>query len=92
MSRIIRKPLLTEKNTAHGESGVYAFEVQLDADKTEIRKAIEKVFQVKVSSVRTLVCRDRAKRTAKSVSGVKYWKKALVKLQPGQKINLFEGA
>ncbi len=91
MKRVIRKPLISEKNTKHLSSGVYAFEVDRTADKAEIKSAIEKLFQVKVVSVRTLVSRGKTKRTRLGVSVPKHWKKALVKLAPGSKIGIFEG-
>lgn len=92
MFYVIKKPLITEKNSFHAESGVYAFEVDKSATKMEIKAAVEKLFRVKVASVNTAVCRGRSRRTKVGVSAVKYWKKALVKLAPGEKIQLFEGA
>ena len=91
MMQIIKKPLVTEKNTVHGAQGIYAFEVDPDATKDQVRNAVEKAFDVKVQQVRTMICRGRKRRTQKSLSKVRYWKKALVKVQPGQKIKLFEG-
>lgn len=92
MSQIIKRPLITEKNSMLAENGVYVFEVDKKANKTEIKTAIEKYFQVKVQSVNTANCRGQAKRTAKSIGRVPHWKKATVKLKAGQKIGLFEGA
>lgn len=92
MLDIIRKPLVSEKNSLLAESGIYTFEVNLGANKTEIKKAIEKAFKVKVASVRTIIGRGRAKRTRTGQGRVYYSKKALVKLAPGEKIGLFEGA
>ena len=92
MYQIIKKPLVSEKNSLHAENGTYAFEVEKTATKTEVKNAIEKLFRVKVSSVRTSVCRGRAARTRGGVGSVYYWKKALVKLAPGEKIAIFEGA
>ena len=89
---LIRRPLVTEKNTILAERNVYVFEVVQAATKVEIRNAVEKVFGVKVTGIRTMICRDRQRRTAKSMSRVSYWKKALVQLAEGQKIKLFEGA
>lgn len=74
------------------ETGVYVFEVDKKANKSEIKKAVEKSFRVKVKSVRTVICRGRAKRTRLGVGRVQYWKKALVRLNSGEKISLFEGA
>lgn len=88
----IKKPLVTEKNSLMAENGVYVFEVDRQATKTEIRNSIEKYFDVRVSSVRTSICRGRARKTKLGVGKVKYWKKAMVKLKEGEKITLFEGA
>lgn len=92
MLNVIKKPLISEKNSTHAELGIYAFEVNRKASKTDIRKAIEKSFNVKVSSINTQVCRGRSRKTRLGVSKVRYWKKALVKLKVGEKIALFEGA
>ncbi|MCB0509327.1 MAG: 50S ribosomal protein L23 [Bacteroidetes bacterium] len=92
MYQLIKRPLITEKNSGLNEKGVYVFEVDKKATKVEIRNAIEKAFRVKVESVNTSICRGRGKRTRFGVSKVPYWKKALIKLAPGNKITLFEGA
>ena len=92
MNFIIKRPLVTEKNTFHQEKGIYAFEVKASANKAEIKKAVEKGFRVKVDEVKTLNCRGRAKSNRFGLGQVPRWKKALVKLSPGQKIEIFEGA
>ena len=92
MLYIIKKPLITEKNSMLAEKGTYAFEVDKKSTKTDIRKAVEKSFGVKVDKIQTMVCRGRARKTKLGLSKVKYWKKALVKLKAGEKITLFEGA
>jgi large subunit ribosomal protein L23 len=92
MYNIIKRPLVTEKNSILAESGVYAFEVEKTSTKTEVKNAVEKLFRVKVVSVNTSVCRGRARKTKLGLSKVRYWKKALVKLAQGEKIKLFEGA
>lgn len=92
MFYLVKKPLVTEKNSMHAEKGVYVFEVDKKATKIEIKKAIEKYFRVKVSHVRTAVCRGRSRRTRLGESKTKYWKKAMVTLKTGEKISLFEGA
>lgn len=92
MNGIIKRPLVTEKNTQHGESGVYVFEVTREANKKEIQRVIEKMFKVKVKSVKTMNCRTKVKNIRFGVSKKQYWKKALVRLAPGDKIGLFEGA
>ena len=92
MLYVIKKPLVTEKNSMMAEFGVYAFEVDKKATKTDVKKAVEKNFRVKVESVNTQICRGRAKKTKFGSTKIKYWKKALVKVKAGEKISLFEGA
>ncbi len=91
MRHIIKAPLVTEKNTLHSAAGVYVFEVDMTADKTEIRAVVEKNFGVKVDSIRTSVCRGDGKNTKFGRTKTPYWKKAFVKLKAGEKIALFEG-
>lgn len=88
----IKKPLISEKNSMMNEKGVYTFEVERKASKPEIKAAVEKMFRVKVKSVRTSVCRGRTTRNKYGTSSVKYWKKAMVQLKAGERIALFEGA
>ncbi len=92
MYQIIKRPLVTEKNNELSQKGIYAFEVDKKATKVEIKNSVEKLFRVKVSTVRTAICRGRSKRTKLGVSAPKYWKKAFIKLSPGEKIEMFEGA
>lgn len=92
MKTIIKKPIMTEKNAVYQAAGVYVFEVDLKADKKEIRSAVEKYFRVKVSSVNTVVCRGRGKANKFGMSAAPHWKKAFVKLAAGEKIRIFEGA
>lgn len=91
MSQLIKRPLLTEKNNILASQNVYVFEVARQADKPMIKEHIEKYFDVKVQSIRTAICRGRARRVQRNVSRVKYWKKAIVRLVDGEKIDLFEG-
>ncbi|QDK38814.1 50S ribosomal protein L23 [Bdellovibrio sp. NC01] len=91
MKQVIKAPLVTEKNTYHNAAGVYVFEVDLKASKTEIKNAVEKNFKVKVAGVRTNICRGHSKYTKFGLTKVPYWKKAFVKLAEGEKIALFEG-
>ena len=92
MYYVLKRPLITEKHSAMAEHGVYVFEVDSKATKTDVKSAIEKYFRVKVASVNTAVCRGRASRNRFGSGKVKYWKKAMVKLKQGEKITLFEGA
>jgi large subunit ribosomal protein L23 len=91
MKQIIKKPLVTEKNTIHNAAGVYVFEVVTGATKPEIKNAIEKGFGVKIQSINTSNCRGAAKTNKFGNGRIPYWKKAFVKLAPGEKIALFEG-
>lgn len=92
MAGIIRRPMITEKSSSMAEAGVYVFEVDQAATKVEIKKAVEKSFRVKVKTVRTAMCRGRARRNKMGIGRVPHWKKAMVQLNPGEKIALFEGA
>jgi large subunit ribosomal protein L23 len=89
---VIKKPLVTEKNTSHIAANVYAFEVDTNAGKIQIAKAVEKAFGVKVVEVNTMNCRGRQRRMGRFLSKVGHFKKALVKVADGQKIKIFEGA
>lgn len=92
MFDVIKKPLLTEKSSAYSDFDTYVFEVSRSATKTQVREAVEKAFDVKVDSVRTLVARTRWVKKYAKFGPPKYYKKAFVKLQKGQKISIFEGA
>ncbi len=92
MKQIVKRPLITEKNTILNAAGVYVFEVASEATKPDIKKAIEKGFGIKVLSVKTSNCRGIAKTNRYGYGRVPYWKKAFVRLAPGEKISLFEGA
>jgi large subunit ribosomal protein L23 len=90
--RTIVRPLITEKSSAaYQERGEYCFEVHPDASKPEIRAAIEQLFGVKVTGVWTSNQRGKEKRMGKSVGRRPNWKKAIVKLQEGDTIPIFEG-
>jgi large subunit ribosomal protein L23 len=88
---LIRKVLITEKGTGLREKqNQYAFEVARDANKIEIKQAIEKIFSVKVADVRTMQMHGKEKRQGRFVGRRNDWKKAIVTLKPDQKIELFE--
>jgi len=90
---IIKRPVITEKSNALREEGnQFVFEVDLDANKVQIRQAIEKVFGVRVASVRTQIVRGKMKRLRRSFGKRPNWKKAVVTLREGDTIELFEGA
>ena len=88
---VIRRALITEKGTALRElRNQYHFEVARDANKLEIKRAIEALFSVKVGSVRTQQLRGKVRRQGRYVGKRSDWKKAIVTLLPDQKIELFE--
>jgi len=88
---VVRRALITEKGTVLRETrNQYHFEVARDANKIEIKRAIETIFSVKVDSVRTQQMRGKLKRQGRYAGRRSDWKKAIVTLQPEQKIDLFE--
>jgi len=87
---IIKYPSITEKNTAlRAGQNKYVFEVDLGADKTEIKEAVEKLFSVDVVAVNTMVVKGKKKRTGRSVGYRSDKKKAIVKIKAGQNIEKF---
>jgi large subunit ribosomal protein L23 len=90
---IIRIPRITEKGTRLKEGdNVLTFEVRKDANKVQVRKAIEGIFKVKVADVTTVNYAGKRKRTGMREGRRSDWKKAYVTLKPGEKIDIFEGA
>ena len=89
---IIVKPLLTEKSTLMRESlNKVCFEVRKDANKIEIKKAIEEILKVKVNSVNVIRAEGKKKHLGRFEGRRNSWKKAIVTLNAGEKLNLFEG-
>ena len=86
---IVRAPSVTEKSTLLRSENKYVFKVDPSATKLEIRAAIEALFDVKVVSVNTLNVKGKKKRMGRFVGKRSDWKKALVKLADGDKIDLF---
>ena len=90
---ILVRPLMTEKSMRQKEElNTVAFKVRTDANKVEIRAAVEAVFNVKVTSVRAASFEGKLKRMGRYQGRRPGWKKAIVKLQAGHKIDLVEGA
>ena len=86
---IIKRPRITEKATATQElSNSYTFEVARDANKVEIRSAIEKLFKVKVTKVRTIMVKGKPKRVKMNWGRTADYKKAIVTLEQGHKIDV----
>ncbi|MBF8376883.1 50S ribosomal protein L23 [Alicyclobacillus mali] len=88
---LIKRPIITERSTELMEENKYVFEVDRRANKVEIRKAIEKLFDVQVESVHTMNVHGKQKRVGKFVGRTPDWKKAIVKLKPGSKTIDFFG-
>ncbi len=90
--QVIKKPLVTEKGAVLREVyGTYAFQVDRRANKHQIKGAVEQLFNVHVTQVRTLIVRGKIKRVGRSTGKRSNWKKALVTLKQGEKIEFFEG-
>jgi large subunit ribosomal protein L23 len=91
--QVIVRPLMTEKSMRlKDEQNTVTFQVRPDASKIEIRQAVEAVFNVKVSDVRTASFEGKLKRMGRHQGRRADWKKAIVTLRPGHKIELVEGA
>lgn len=92
MYSILKRPLLTEKGTDQKEAlNKYLFEVDLNANKIEVRNAVEKIFNVKVTDVHTVNVKGKAKRVGRHLGKRSDWKKAIVTLKAGEKIEIIEG-
>ena len=88
--QVIRRPIvLTEKSNRLREQNQVVFEVARDANKIEIRTAVEKLFKVKVASVNTLVMRGKDRRMGRGYGKMQNWKKAMVTLKEGHSIDFF---
>lgn len=88
---VLRRPLITEKNTTLQAQGKYAFEVASEANKHQIKQAVENAFKVKVTTVNVMTVPGKTRRTGRRQVLTQSWKKAIVTLKPGDKIELFEG-
>ena len=88
---VLLRPIITEKTTVLTGGGKYVFEVDLRANKNQIREAVQVAFNVRVSEVNTMVMKGKPKRFGRKVTNRPDWKKAIVTLLPGDKIELFEG-
>jgi len=89
---VILRPVVTERSTAMAdERGAYTFLVATDANKIEIRRAVQALFGVRVNDVRTMNCRGKVRRVGRSVGRKPAYKKAIVTLAEGQRIDVYEG-
>jgi len=87
---VIKRPVISEKSTALQEVGNrYVFEVATQANKIEIKDAVQNLFNVKVENVRTMTVHGKVKRVGRGETKRSNWKKAIVTLQSGQKIDFF---
>ncbi len=90
--QVIIRPVVSEKSYALMADGKYTFRVDDLAHKTQIRHAVEEIFDVGVVEVRTIKVRSKPKRRGLHSGRTRAWKKAIVQLAPGDRIELFEGA
>jgi large subunit ribosomal protein L23 len=89
---IIKRPLITEKTNLQKESSnQVTFEVGRQTNRVEIKKAVENIFNVKVAGVRTLQMKGKIKRRGRILGKRRDYKKAIVTLMPGERIDFFEG-
>ena len=88
---VLRRPLVTEKNTLLQALNKYAFEVAKEANKPQIKQAVEKAFKVQVTTVNVSRVSGKTRRVGKRLVQTAPWKKAIVTLKPGNKIEFFEG-
>jgi len=88
---VLRRPLITEKNTDLQTQNKYAFEVAEEANKPLVKQAVEKAFKVRVTGVNVIAVPGKTRRVGRRHVKTRSWKKAIVTLQAGDKIEFFEG-
>ncbi|UCH51131.1 MAG: 50S ribosomal protein L23 [Chloroflexota bacterium] len=88
---VVRRPLITEKATMMKEQNRYAFEVANEANRRQIKEAVEEGFKVNVVRVRVMNVPGKMRRIGRRYVMTPTWKKAIVTLEAGQKIEFFEG-
>jgi len=91
-SQIVLAPVMSEKSYHGIADGVYTFKVHADAHKTQVRQAVEQLFDVEVARVNIVKVQAKPKRRGLFKGTRPGWKKAVVQLRPGQRIEFFEGA
>jgi large subunit ribosomal protein L23 len=90
---VVKRPLITEKSERGREAAQhYSFEVHREATKIQVKTAVEKLFGVHVTAIRTSIARGKNKRVGRNTGRRPNWKKAIVTLKEGEAISLFEGA
>jgi large subunit ribosomal protein L23 len=90
-TQVIIRPVVTEKSYALAAAGKYSFRVHPDAHKTQIRQAVEQLFEVKVLDVHTMSVKSKPKRRGLTAGRSRAWKKAIVQVAPGDEIPIFAG-
>ena len=90
-SQIIIRPVVSEKSYVLAANDKYTFRVHPDANKTQVRQAVEDLFGVRVEDVRTVNVRSKPKRRGMTAGRTREWKKAIVQLHQDDSIELFEG-
>jgi len=90
-SQVIIRPVVSEKSYVLATADRYTFRVHADAHKTQIKQAIEQLFDVNVIEVRTLSVKSKPKRRGYTSGRTRAWKKAIVQVRPGQSIPIFQG-
>ena len=88
---VLRRPLITEKNSMLQAQGKYAFEVAGKASKPQVKQAVEKAFKVDVTAVNMITVPGKTRRVGRQMVLTQSWKKAIVTLKSGDKIEFFEG-
>ncbi len=91
LREVLRRPLITEKGTMLQERNKYAFEVIREANKIQVKEAVEQAFDVKVAKVNVMTVPGKTKRMGRREVKSSSWRKAIVSLKPGYKIGFFEG-
>jgi large subunit ribosomal protein L23 len=90
-SQVVIRPVVSEKSYVLASTGKYTFRVHPDAHKTQIRQAIEFLFDVSVLEVRTMSVKSKPKRRGAIQGRTRTWKKAMVQIGPGESIPIFQG-
>jgi len=90
-SQVIIRPVVSEKSYVLATAGKYTFRVHPDAHKTQIKQAVEELFDVQVRDVRTISVPSKPKRRGYTSGRTREWKKAVVQLAEGQSIPIFQG-
>jgi len=90
---IIKRPIITEKTNIQKDlHNQVTFEIDSRANRIEVKRAVEQIFNVKVADIRTMHVSGKFKRRGRVLGKRRNWKKAIVKLMPGERIEFFEGA